>query len=299
MRTIRLRTYLAASVALSALAMPSIAQAQGGFEGPGRYEITNVNSGRALDLDRNDRTTVMQFSARNTDNQQWDAHPADPGFWVLRNVMTGAALECMGPENGAPVRGMPFTQSPAQQWRIEPAANGGVLITSRLGKTLDIPGGSRGDGARVQAFEINGGANQRFMFRRIVVVTHNAPPDRDRDRNRDRDRARDEMYSGRFDERDHMWKIDGDGVCFYRGPNFDGHAFCVHVGQDVRRVPDDWLEVFRSVKFFGRVREVVVFHDEGFEGRRLRIGHDVPDLQLFRSERGETFERQVRSVRVF
>lgn len=301
MNTMRLRTYLAASVTLvAAIVTPTSVRAQGGFAGPGRYEITNVNSGKVLDLDRNDRTTVIQFSARNKDNQQWDAHPADEGYWVLRNVMTGAALQCMGTENGTPVRGMPFTQSPSQQWQIRTGRDGNALITSRLGKTLDIAGGSRGDGARVQTFELIGRANQRFTFRRIVVVTHN-PPNRDRDleRDRERDRRRAEAHSGRFDERDSMWKLDGDGACFYRGPGFTGQALCVRAGEDMERVPQDWLEVFRSIKFFGRARAVVVFRDPDFQGRRVRIEHDEPDLELFRSERGETFERHVLSFRVF
>jgi len=53
-------------------AAASLAMAQGGFGGPGRYEITNIKSGKVLDLDRNDQTTVIQYSARGTDNQRWD-----------------------------------------------------------------------------------------------------------------------------------------------------------------------------------------------------------------------------------
>jgi hypothetical protein len=49
------------------------AGAQGGFNGPGRYEITNVKSGKVLDLDRNDQTSVIQFSSRGTDNQVWES----------------------------------------------------------------------------------------------------------------------------------------------------------------------------------------------------------------------------------
>lgn len=278
-----------------AMAAPQ-AKAQGGFEGPGRYQITNVGSGKDLALDRNDKTTVMQFQPLNKDSEQWDAHPADEGFWVIRNVMTGAALECLGPENGAPVRGMPFTQSPAQQWRIELGPRGNAMITSRVGKTLGVGGGGRADGDRMQLFERNGGPRQEFVFRRIVVAANMRSPS-ERDRREEREIS--ETHSGFYDDRDGMWKLQGDGACFYRGANFQGKALCVRSGEEMPKVPDDWLEVFRSVKFFGRVREVTAFHDPDFQGARISIAHDERDLEQYRSERGETFQRTVRSLRVF
>ena len=42
-----------------------------------------MKSGKVIDLDRNDQTSVIQFSPRNTDNQQWDVIPAEP-----RRVLT-------------------------------------------------------------------------------------------------------------------------------------------------------------------------------------------------------------------
>jgi len=290
--------------ALAAAAwMPSPAQAQGGFNGPGRYEISNVRSGKVIDLDRNNQTSVIQFEARHTDNQQWDITPAEPGFWYFRNAMNGAALEAMGPNNSTPVRGMPFTRSPSQQWRITPANDGNALITNRLGKTLDIPNGSMRDGTRVQTYDINGEGNQRFMFQRLGNL---ARRDDDRGRGSDRDRDADDWdrdrawarYYGRFDDREHRWVMDGDGVCFYREPGFRGRAFCVAAGQDVRRVPDPLVERFASVRFFGRVRGVEVFGREEFGGRRARIEHDQPDLARLRGERGEEIHR-IASIRVF
>jgi hypothetical protein len=195
-----------------------------------------------------------------------------------------------------PVRGVPFTQSPGQQWQIQPANDGNALIVSRIGRVaLDIPQRSRADGARVQTYPVNGDPNQRFMFRLISKPT--ASPEQVRERYRNR--AEDQAHSGFYDERDHTWKMEGDGVCFYRGPNYTSKAFCVRLGENVPNVPQDWLEVFRSVKFFGNVRAVVAYRDPGFAGRRVRIVHDEPDLELYRSEQGDVFERQVRSLRLF
>lgn len=289
---IELRISLTAALALAAAAaLPFQASAQGGFNGPGRYEIANLKSGKAIDLDRNNQTSVIQFSSRNTDNQQWDIVPAEPGFWFFRNAMNGAALEAVDMRNSTPVRGAPFTGGPAQQWRIEPANDGNALIISRLGKSLDIPNGEVRDGARVQTYEPNGGANQRFTFRRLADIAR-AEDRRDHDRDQDDwDREhRWERYYGRFDEREHRWGMEGDGVCMYREEGFRGRSFCVRAGEEVRRLPGELSDGFRSVKFFGRVRGVEVFTEEEFGGRRVRFEHDQPEL-------GDL--RRILSVRVY
>src|SRR5690348_4891349 len=93
--------------------------AQGGFEGPGKYEITNVKSGKVLDLDRNNQTTVIQFSSRGTDNQTWIVQPARDGFFYLRNGMNGNALDAGYAGNSTPVEGRPFNGGESQQWRLD------------------------------------------------------------------------------------------------------------------------------------------------------------------------------------
>lgn len=140
---------------------------QGGFGGPGRYEIANVKTGKVLDLDRNNQRTVIQFSSRGTDNQTWFIRPARNGYFYLRNGMNGYALDAGGARNSTPVEGLPFNGSESQQWRFDQGKDGNALIMSRLGRTLDIPDGSSRDGVRVQVYDPNGDSNQRFMFRRV------------------------------------------------------------------------------------------------------------------------------------
>src|ERR1017187_390582 len=165
--TLKSQPCLTAAFALAAAALiPLPVWAQGGFNGPGRYEISNVRSGKVIDLDRNNQTSVIQFSARNTDNQQWDIVPAEPRFWYFRNAMNGAALEQVGPGNSTPVRGMPFTGSPSQQRRIAPASDGNGLITARPAKSCDTPTVSPLPGARAPPYPAKGEAKRRFVFRR-------------------------------------------------------------------------------------------------------------------------------------
>ena len=156
----------AAGIAL-ALGLPYPAGAQGGFNGPGRYEITNLKSGKVLDLDRNDQTTVIQFSARGTDNQVWDIRSAGAGFYSLHNAMNGNALEAVGTRNSTPVRAMRPNGGFNQQWRFDTGKDGRALIVSRQGKTLDIPDGTNSEGARVQIYDSNGDSNQQFTFRQV------------------------------------------------------------------------------------------------------------------------------------
>src|SRR4249919_1360202 len=69
---------------------------QGGFDGQGIYELVNRNSNKVVDLDRNDRSTIVQFDSRGTDNQRWEIRGAPDNFFYIINMMNGQALEAMG-----------------------------------------------------------------------------------------------------------------------------------------------------------------------------------------------------------
>jgi len=154
------------TIILAALAVTLSAPgwSQGGFRGPGRYIITNVRSGKVLDLDRNDQTTVLQFSSRGTENQAWEIRPAREGFFFIRNMMNGYALTAVDERNGAPLQGTPFNGSESQMFRLDTGRDGNTIILSRRGRALDVPGGTTRDGARVNVFEPNGDANQRWVL---------------------------------------------------------------------------------------------------------------------------------------
>jgi hypothetical protein len=81
--------------------------------------------------------------------------------------MNGNVLEADGTRNSTPVRASRFDGGANQQWRFDMGKDGNALIISRLGKTLDIPGGTSQDGAPVQIYDIDGDSNQRFIFRRV------------------------------------------------------------------------------------------------------------------------------------
>ena len=146
------------------LALVPAALTQGGFSGPGWYQITNVKSGKALSLDR-DMSSVVQFPPSVMEFQAWQFQPADPGFFFIRNGVNGNALEPTAGANSSMVLASPFHGTPSQQWRLDRGKDGNALIVNRSGKALDLPKGTVHDGVRMQIYDVNGDPNQRFMFR--------------------------------------------------------------------------------------------------------------------------------------
>ncbi len=147
------------------LCFPNGARAQGGFNGPGRYEIAKPRSGQVLDLSQNDQTSILQVVPTGTDGQKWEILPADSGYYFLRNAMNGTALEAIG--GNTSVQAMRFNGGPSQQWRFDTGRNGSALIVSRLGNALETSSRPNSNGAAVRMYAANGGPNQQFMFRQV------------------------------------------------------------------------------------------------------------------------------------
>jgi hypothetical protein len=257
--------------------------AQGGFNGPGRYQIRNVESQKPLDLSGN---RLIQNSPNNSRSQVWDIQQAAPDYWYVRNNATGCALEMTQDRNSAPVVCPPFnTNQPNQQWRFEPVGGGAFLIISRFRKPLDLPDGSRRDGVPLQIYDRNSEGNQRFFVERVGGDSGRPPVvSGDRGRGPDRDRPVGGGPRGTyFDNRDQMWKVQGDGVCFYRQPDFRGEALCARAGEDLADVRREGGGQFLSMKLFGNARGVEVFERAAFRGQVIRLGRDESNLRRIRA----------------
>jgi hypothetical protein len=261
----------------------SLALAQGGFNGPGRYEITNLKSNKLMGVDRNDQTSVIQSSGQGTDNQRWDIQPGPDGFYYIRNAMNGKALQVTANSNSAPLI------------RFDPGKDGNAMITSRAGgKTIDVPNGSDRDGLHLQIYGKDGDSNQRFLLRRVGAgAGFGGDRDRDRDRGRDKDkgfdpRGRDDRNrqpdsAGRFwDDREQMWKLTGDGACLYQEIGFRGDALCVRAGADIPDVGRAFRGPYGSVRFFGRTQAMEVFERGGFQGDHYRLAGNRDTLDRTR-----------------
>jgi hypothetical protein len=262
--------------------------AQGGFSGAGRYEISSPLSNKVLDMDRNDRRTIIQFEPRRTDNQFWDITDAGGGYYYIRNAMNGNALAVQNDRNSTPLIAEPYNGSSNQQWRIEQGRDGGALLTNRNGKVVDIPNGSRRDGERINSYSRNNNSNQQWTFN---------PAGRtggfDRDNRDSRRPSRGSRYDTPgagstststamfFDDRERMYKMNGDGVCVYRDRDFRGDAVCASVRDGMRQ----WTAPFSSigsVKFFGRATGVQFFDRENFRGNSTELTGDERNVSSSR-----------------
>ena len=166
-------------IALAGILTAGLAAAQGGFNGPGRYEITNERNGKALALDPRDQTTVAQVSPRGDDTQQWLLEPGPNGGFFIRSALDGRALTITQNARSTPVVCRRLDRASGQQWRIDAASADGkaVIVSLAGGRVIDIPNGSSQEGLRIQIYDRNGDPNQRFIFRRI-----DEPGDRERER---------------------------------------------------------------------------------------------------------------------
>src|SRR6202140_2349007 len=225
-----------ALISVSAFAIPlSQAQSPSGYSGPGRYQIENVASGKVLDADIRDGRTLRQWAAaygsdqlnppNNTRNQQWDIEDAVSGFVHIKSAQTGMNLDVQQPNirEAVPViLSRPGTDQ-TQLWRIEDVGQGQVKITSRIGKSLDLPNGSHSNGTHFQVFPPNSGDNQKFLLIRIDGRGHE---DAARDHRRDHDADRDEHHEGEFRGRDNEFHGWGDSYMVYCASDAMERVWC-------------------------------------------------------------------------
>jgi hypothetical protein len=273
----------------------SLAWGQGGFNGPGTYTIRNLKSGLIMDLDPQDRVTVVQSVPRGTASQQWIIEDSGGGTFTIRNAMTRKAMEFVQDRNSSPVVCQSDQRNPNQAWRIVPGKDGNAIFVSRFRRALDVPDGSSRDLLRWQIYENNGDSNQRFTLQRVEERRESDVRDRD---GRGDDRGRPDGRGKYFDDRDRMWKVQGDGVCFYREPDFRGEALCTRTGEDLPDVGRENNGAFLSVKFFGRVREIQIFERPAFRGGTYRISRDESDLRRVRTTWSDNAGDRMGSLRV-
>lgn len=160
----------------------------------GRYEIQLVATSRLLSVGSDGRTVVQ--SSRGGRYSQWDIEDAGNGYFYIRASDTGDVLAVQGRgENGDSVvlvrqrRG-----DETQLWLVKPGPDNGYYFTTARGKSLDSPSSARQDGGRIQIYNSNGEANQRFRLR-LINESNYGGNDRGRDRDRN-DRDRDTGQSG-------------------------------------------------------------------------------------------------------
>lgn len=153
-------------VAVALCGTETAAFAQGGFAGPGWYQITNLKSGRSLAL-APDMRSVVQFMPRDSEDEAWLIEPGPGGALFIRSGVNGNALQPTSGDRSAIVVAAPYDGQPGQQWRIQAGKDGNALIVNSFGRVLDIANGEQRDGVPLQIYDNNGDSNQRFTLRAL------------------------------------------------------------------------------------------------------------------------------------
>ena len=135
----------------------------------GTYRITNVNSGKVLDVSgqsTSDGANVQQYSYWGGSNQQWNVEDTGNGYRI-QNVNSGKVLDVANAStgNGANVQQYTDYGSDNQRFHIHDQGSGQYHIQPvHSDKSLDVESSSTSDGANVQQYDWYGGNNQLFTL---------------------------------------------------------------------------------------------------------------------------------------
>lgn len=167
----------------------------------GRYEIQLVATRRLLVAGNNGQ--VIQSNSSNTRGQQWDIEDAGNGYYHVRSTDTGDVMtfEGRGDNGSSVVLTNQRRNRDEQLWEIRPGPDNGYYFIARNGKSLDSPSSARYDGGRMQLYDRNGEANQRFWLRRVGEI----------------DSRYDDRSGGRYRDRDRYNQGRGSGSLTWRG----------------------------------------------------------------------------------
>ncbi len=106
------------------------------------------------------------------------------------------------------------------------------------------------------------------------------------------------VHGGGFDDRRHSGPREDGRVCVYEHIEYRGRYQCFEDGADVhdlRRL--DWSDRISSIRTSGRAR--VVFHEHiNFEGERLVVHRDLPDLTRVNARDGSNWNDRISSFRM-
>lgn len=159
---------------------------QSGVLRSGRYEMQLVATSRLLSVGNDGRTVVQ--SGNGGRYSQWDIEDAGNGYYYIRSADSGDVLTVQGrgDSGDSVVLARQQRGDENQLWLIRSGPDNGYYFLTRRDKSLDSPSSARFDGGRMQIYNSNGEANQRFRLRLIGESDRYSGRDR-YDRNSGRD----------------------------------------------------------------------------------------------------------------
>ena len=204
--------------------------------GGGFVYIRNGMNGYALTQTRaNNSEPVAGQQANNSDAQRWRLESASNGAVLIVNA-SGKALDIPygKKDNGVKINTYNKNGEINQQWTLRRVAGYNT-------NTQNQPGyNNRRDQNRQNRQARQDRQNQKNQ--QNYPNAGNSRYDDNNQQNQQNRRPgggvgnRDAKY---FDQNANMWKMDGDGACFYTQPQYKGEAFCVVAGDQRQRADGD------------------------------------------------------------
>ncbi|MEU4770003.1 RICIN domain-containing protein [Actinosynnema sp. NPDC023794] len=139
---------------------------------PGTYTLVSQHSGKAAEINGASTAAgagLVQRTATNGTNQQFEFVPAADGHVKLKARHSGLFLQTTGTATGANVTQQADSTATGQQWRVVDHGSGVVSVVNReSGLALDVWERSTADGARISVYTYNASSpNQRFTRRGV------------------------------------------------------------------------------------------------------------------------------------
>jgi hypothetical protein len=179
----------------------------------------------------------------------------------------------------------------------EHAGYGGWEQCFGAGDSIRDLGNRRNQVSSVRIFgraEITLYEHPNFQGREIIIG--NDVPDLSRSRgwNDQTDSLR--VDAGSFGGRPRPGERGNDRVCVYQHADYRGNSKCFDAGDDVGNLKQlGWNDTISSIRTFGRTR-VAFFEDSDYQGQRLIVDRDIPDLSR-ENMRGGNWNDRISSLR--
>ncbi len=139
----------------------------------GTYRITNVNSGKVLDVANSateDGANVQQYSYGGGSNQQWNVEDTGSGVYRIANVNSGKVLDVANSstEDGANVQQYTDYSNDNQRFQLHDQGGGEYHVQPvHSDKAVEMASSSTSNGANVQQWSWSGSGNQLWTFESV------------------------------------------------------------------------------------------------------------------------------------
>jgi arabinan endo-1,5-alpha-L-arabinosidase len=143
---------------------------------PGTYTISNPNSGKvwaAASCTATGGQALVQSAPTGTTCQQWTFAALGSGVYRLTNG-NGLSADVAGCAEtaGTPLELYPASPLNCQRFRVEPAADGSVVISAFYGnRVVEVPNASTAAGQQLALWDYNGSAGQRWSLAAVGTPT--------------------------------------------------------------------------------------------------------------------------------